>query len=292
MYPYVDRIDRMRYSAWMDQFNLIHGLKPPSQHLRVEPPFDHLRKSNEDVDFLRLVWLQVKKWVDDGDVKNRAELKVRMDASKYKVRWQNNWGGPLEQPEIIGPKDRKLRLSGSIYYSPNFGLPDGIPLDLNDKEAVAKHLANLQQTIDERMDFRAFWTIGRLYGKGEQDRLGKRNASERLRKLNAEKLRAMHLENAKKGLNISNLESVVNQWQSVMEPKTPSRESTQINNPTGGIELVNPPGDEDVTSTAATPDTKADPAPGTAITSPASHAGNQLPKTLEKPKIPNNPMEI
>lgn len=264
----------------------------PSQHLRLEPPFDHLRKSNEDVDFLRLVWLQVKKWVDDGDVENRAELKVRMDASKYKVRWQNNWGGPLEQPEIIGPKDRKLRLSGSIYYSPNFGLPAGIPLDLNDKEAVAKHLANLQQTIDERMDFRAFWTIGRLYGKREQDRLGQRNASERLRKLNAEKVRAMHLENAKNGLNISNLESVVNQWQSVMGPETPSRESAQIKKPDGTIGLVNPPGDDDIPSTAAPPATKADPAPGNDISSSATHAGNQLPKTLKKRETPNNPMKI
>ncbi len=73
--PYLDRIDRMRYSAWMDQFNLRNGLKSPSQCLRIEPAFEYLRNvKTEDVAFLRSVWVQVQKWVENGDVRNRVEL--------------------------------------------------------------------------------------------------------------------------------------------------------------------------------------------------------------------------
>ena len=316
---YVDRIDRMRYSAWRDQFNLRHDLTLPSQHLRVEPPFDHLHKATEDVDFLRLVWFQVKKWVDDGDVKNRAELKVRLNASKYMVRWENNWGGPLEQPEIIGPKGRKLRLTGSIYYSPNFGLPAGIPLDLNDKKAVAKHLANLQKTIAERMDFRAYWTIGRLYGKCGQLRLVQGKANERLRKLNAEKLRSMRMGIAKRGLRLAHFDDFANLLQSGMKSVIPSRGSSQINTPAGTIGLVNPPepdhpkdsadgtnqeillqpeppeptpAKDDISAPAAMPAQNADQAPGTASASPANHSGNQSPKVSQNPMDDDNNPKI
>ena len=317
--PYVDQIDRMRFAAWRDQFNLLHGLTLPSQHLRVEPPFDHLRKATEDVDFLRLVWLQVKKWVDDGEVRNRAELKVRLNASKHMVRWENNWGGPLEQPEIIGPRGRKLRLSGSIYYSPNFGLPAGIPLDLNDKESVAKHLANLQRTIDDRMEFRAYWTIGRLFGKREQERLARGKASERLQKLNAEKLHSMRLKNSKEGLSIARLEGVVKLLQSDIDHKTPSQEGSPIINSVDGSVLINPPAMDDpkessdgtisvaspqpelsnptpamddISAPAATPATKSDPTPGEPNRSPETHAGNQLPKKLRRAAVPVGLPEI
>lgn len=217
--PYVDRIDRMRYSAWMDQFNFLNGLQSPSQCLRIEPPFNHLRIPKEDVDFLRSVWLQVQKWVKEGNVRNRVELGVFLAASGYKVRLDKFSGGPLEQPEIIGPSGRKLRLTGSVYYHIDFGTSAAIPLDLKDKKAVSQHVANLAGIISERMDYRAYWTIGRLYGSHAQKALGKGKARERLEELNAGKLRSIRLAKARETFDYEHLLKVAKLLESGHEPR-------------------------------------------------------------------------
>ena len=219
VHPYVDRIDRIRYSAWMEQCNLVHGLKSPVHCLRIEPDYSHLRIAKEDVGFLRSVWLKVHDWVKEPGIKNRSTLKLFLQESGYQVRCDNRWCGPLDQPVILSPGGKSLKLTGSTYYRPDFGLPSAIPLDLNDTEAVRKRLAELQKTISARMDFRHYWTIGRLFGKAEQKLVARGKARERLRQLNAEKLRSTRVADRARRWDFRLLAHLSRQLESGIQPE-------------------------------------------------------------------------
>lgn len=168
VHPYIDRIDRHGFAAWVEHFALRHGLKTPLDKLRKKPPFKHLRLKNTEIRFLREVWVKVHLLVRKNVIKSRKDLEEQLAIAGYQVRCHSYDGKPLEQPEIIGPEGGKLRLKNSIYYRRDFGDLALKPLDRSDPEAVQKRLAELRSIIRERLEFRAHHLIGRLFGVREK----------------------------------------------------------------------------------------------------------------------------
>jgi hypothetical protein len=190
VHPYVDRIDRNGLRAWLEHYNLRNGLPSPNDRLRIEPDFAHLRIAAEDVEFLRHVWRQVDEWVHAKIVRNRTDLEARLTAAHYRVRCNKHTGGPLDQPVILGPRGNLLRLAGSIYYRPEFGQDNTPTLDLNDPVVVQKRLAELRKTVMNRLDFRAYHLVGRIFGSREQARVHQGPARDHLKSLIDRKLEA------------------------------------------------------------------------------------------------------
>ncbi len=190
VHPYIDRIDQKGFEAWVEHFNLRHGIAPPGHRLRVDPDFEHLksRVNKSDIEFLRLVWERVKLWVKNKNVKNRIELEARLITEGYRVRCNTHAGKPLAQPHILGPRGKWLRLKGSTYYRPEFGISDVKPLDLADEKAVKERLLELREIMFDRFDFRAYHLIGRLYGKKEQERVTLGRARQHFEKLIEQKM--------------------------------------------------------------------------------------------------------
>jgi hypothetical protein len=168
VHPYVDRIDRYGILAWTEHYSLRHGLLSPNDRFRIQPDFANLRIAAVDVDFLYHVWQQVHQWVRAGIVRNRMDLELRLIAAGYHVRCNKRSGGLLEQPVISAPRGNLLRLTGSLYYRPEFGNEDAGNQDLNDPEVRKKRLGELRETVLKRLDFRAYHLIGHLFGKNEQ----------------------------------------------------------------------------------------------------------------------------
>jgi hypothetical protein len=188
VHPFIDRIDRHGFAAWAEHFALRHGLGITSEKLRVRPPFEHLRIRRCDVAFLLEVWEKVHGWVGAGEVNCRRDLKVRLALEGYQVRCHTRKGKPLQQPQIVGPDGKSLRLKNSIYYRADFGLPRAEPIDRADPQAVKARLAELRQIIQNRMEFRAHHLAGRLFGVREQRLVAKGKARQRLMELIARKL--------------------------------------------------------------------------------------------------------
>lgn len=183
VHPYLDRIDRHAFQAWVEHFALRHNLDLPHEKLRVKPPFEHLRIREVDRDFLEEIWNLVHGWVKAGTIKSRADLERQLTRQGYKVRFQKHGGGELQQPVIIGTDGNSLRLANSVYYRPDFGDPCAKPLDRSDKIAVAKRLDELNEIVRKWRHFRAFHMIGRLFGKAKQTGVEKGAARKRLKKL-------------------------------------------------------------------------------------------------------------
>lgn len=187
-HPYVDRIDQHGFAAWVEHFAIRHDLEFPLDKLRKKPPFKHMRLKKTEIRFLREVWVKVHLLVRKKVIKSRMDLESQLALSGYQVRCQSYDGKPLEQPEIIGPVEVKLRLKNSIYYRSDFGDPAFKPLDRSDPEAVRKRLAELRSIIRARMDFRAHHLIGRLFGLGEKRLTPKGKARLRIKELIDKKL--------------------------------------------------------------------------------------------------------
>ena len=186
--PYVPQLDRIGLLAWTEHFSLRHGLPSSIDYFRVEPDFGHLRIAAEDVDFLGHVWQQVHQWVRAGVVRDRMDLELWLMAAGYRVRCNKRTGGPLEQPVILGPRGNLLRLTGSIYYLPEFGLEPGQIDNLRCPEAVKERLSDIRKVVLKRLDFRAFHLIGRLFGRKEQLRVSDGAARHHLKSLIDHKL--------------------------------------------------------------------------------------------------------
>jgi hypothetical protein len=188
VHPYIDRIDRYGFAAWVEHFALRHGLDIASDKLRIRPPFEHLRMPKCDVEFLLEVWEDVDGWVRAGDVVCRDDLDARLAREGRQVRCFSYKGRPLQQPEIIGPDGKKLRLKNSIYYRSDFGSPCRKPIDRTDPQAVKERIAELRNFIHNRMEFRAHHLVGRLFGVREKRLVAKGKARQRLQELIDQKL--------------------------------------------------------------------------------------------------------
>lgn len=188
IHPYIDRIDRYGFAAWVEHFALRHGLEIASDKLRIRPPFEHLRIPKCEVEFLLEVWEDVDGWVRAGEVGCRDDLDVRLAREGRQVRCFSYKGRPLQQPEIIGPGGKKLRLKNSIYYRSDFGSPCRNPTDRSKPEAVKARIAELRSFIHDRMEFRAHHLIGRLFGVCEKRLVAKGKARQRLQELIDQKL--------------------------------------------------------------------------------------------------------
>lgn len=181
---YIDQIDRHRFRAWQELFNLTHSLPDPSSRLRVRPDYSKSRLSTKHQDALMKIWLRVHEKVESGLVTNRTELDAYLHSIGYKVRAKTYAGKPLEQPVLKLPDGVLLRLKGSIYYRRDFS-----PSMLNPKQespspkAVETRILELRTTIANGLHFRAHHTIGRLFGQAEQRRVEPGNAREHLAEL-------------------------------------------------------------------------------------------------------------
>jgi hypothetical protein len=171
--PYIDRIDRHRFRAVTELINLRYGFEDPMDRCRVEPLWDHMRINNTDKEFLKRVWQDVHDGVKNGLVHNRNELAAFLGAKGYLVRSQKHDGGHLAQPVIQAPSGRQLRLKGSIYYTPDFGDTHAQQFNRNDPLSVANRIKQLEWIIRQGLEFRAYWTIGRLFGKSAQEGVDK-----------------------------------------------------------------------------------------------------------------------
>ena len=188
VHPYVDRIDRRAFQAWVEHFALRHDLDFPYEKLRVKPPFKHLRIREIDRDFLEEIWNRVHGLVNAKTIKTRVDLERQLTGQGYEVRFQKHGGGELQQPVIVGPEGNSLRLTNSIYYRPDFGSLRSKPLKRSDKVAVAKRQDELDEIVRKWRNFRAFHMIGRLFGKAKQLGVEKGAARKRLKKLIDERL--------------------------------------------------------------------------------------------------------
>lgn len=182
--PYIDRTDRHRFSAWIEKMNLQLGLDHPLDKLRRQPDMSHLRLASGDATFLLSVWEDVDRAVSSGEVTNRQSLNAFLLGKGYDVRCHTRGNRPLQQPAIVGPRGNILRLKGSTYYHPAFGT-DGMPkpMDRTDANAMRRRLKELNATINHGLEFKAYWTIGRLYGRAAQQGVKKGIARKVLRKL-------------------------------------------------------------------------------------------------------------
>jgi len=206
VHPYIDRIDRHRYAAWVERFALIHGLEHADDHLRIRPEFEHLRLREVDKMFLTEIWEMVSEWVEDGTVSSREDLARKFTGTRHEVRFHTKNDKPLQQPIILGPDGYPLRLTNSIYYRPDFDPEGPKPLDRADDEAVKKRIKTLDEILRESMQFRAHHLIGRLFGRGEQAKVVKGKARSRLAELVAQKReRDLALDNAWKKLRVHDL---------------------------------------------------------------------------------------
>ncbi len=187
VHPYIDRIDRNRFAAWVEWFALRHNLEHSNDKLRERPAFHQMRLPKKDVEFLRRIWNMVHKWTDYGSVTCREELEKKFAETPYHVRFLTKANKPLQQPVILGPNGNPLRLTNSIYYRPDYSPAGPRTLDRSDKTAVKKRLDELQRIVKEAMQFRAYHLLGRLFGRKEQEKVKKGKARSRLTKLIAEK---------------------------------------------------------------------------------------------------------
>lgn len=181
--PYIDRIDRHGFAAWVEQFALRHDLEIPSEKLRVKPPFEHCTLRKVDTEFLEEVWHQVSGWVQGEEVTCRNDLERKLAEEGHQVRfYSRKKPRPLEQPRIIGPDGNELPLRGSTYYRIDFGSPCVKPIDRTDTLAVKSRIAELEQIIQNRMEFRAHHLIGRLFGSRQKKLADKTTAKDKARK--------------------------------------------------------------------------------------------------------------
>jgi hypothetical protein len=186
---YIDRIDRHRFTAWQEHFNLSHGLPNPSDRLRVRPDYSKSRLSKKNQDILMEVWRRVDQHVHAGLITNRLELISYLQTVGYNVRGDTYAGMPLEQPVLLLDDGVVLRMKGSIYYRKDFspGMLSPAKKDAS-PEAIAKRLAHLRNVVIDGLEFRAHHTIGRLFGRTEQQKAEKGAARRHLAGLMSTKL--------------------------------------------------------------------------------------------------------
>lgn len=188
--PYIHRIDRNGLRAWVEHYSLRHRLPVPNERLRVEPNFGHMQRAGEDVEFLRDIWKLVNRWVSHNMMETRDDLLPLLSGGGYKVRCEKHAGGDLEQPVVMGPRGNWLPLAGSIYYRPEFGKRPIAALTPLHPAFHSRTLALLHGKVEERLKFRAWHLIGRLFGRTEQERVNRGNAKRHLYHLVQEKLRS------------------------------------------------------------------------------------------------------
>jgi hypothetical protein len=224
--PYIDRIDRKGFRAWVEHYSLRHGLPVPNDCLRIEPDFAHLRFAADQVEFLRQIWSYVKFWVAHNLLKTRDDLLLLLTGAGFKVRSEKHAGGPLEQPVVMGPRGTWLPLTGSIYYRPDLGKPKAPVLAPKYSDFVPTRLAMLRKIIEDRFDFRAWHLIGRLYGRGEQSRVIDGGARQHFYSLVQEKLLAERRAlMAFPSANLAHLIQVTDSFKAGLQPVIPGTTS-------------------------------------------------------------------
>ncbi len=196
VHPYIDRIDRHRFADWTERFALMQSLEHSSDRLRIKPAFEHLRIREIDKQFLEDIWEQVNGWVKSGLVRNRDELSRKFAETKHHVRFDGYNGRPLQQPVILGPDGNPLRLTNSIYYSPDYGPDAPKPIDRADDAAVKKRILELEESLKKAMEFRAYHLIGRLFGVAQQKVVAMGKARLRLKQLINQKIDQLRTRNA------------------------------------------------------------------------------------------------
>ncbi len=183
--PYIDRIDRLRMRYWCERTNLQHGLKDPLDQLRVEPSWRHMQLPLDHIRKLKRIFGVVQTAVEARRITDRQTLVSFLEDMDYQVRAHTAGGSFLEQPVVTLPGGVNLRLSGSAYYRPDFGVP-ALP-----RETAAQHrLEELDRLVHECLEFRARWTTVRLFGAAGLRDGGDGNASAHLLKLSRNQLRA------------------------------------------------------------------------------------------------------
>jgi hypothetical protein len=182
--PYVDRIDRRRFRAWTESFNLRFDLPDASSRLRVVPDYTRSRLPMGCQKLLMDVWGKIDRKVREGMVTNRDELVVYLRSVGLTVREKTQAGKPLEQMVVFLPGQQPLRLIGSLYFRKDF-CPDlldstgGKP----DSDSIEKRLKELHGIIQQGLEFRAFHTIGHLFGRQAQQGVERGRAVEVLQSL-------------------------------------------------------------------------------------------------------------
>jgi hypothetical protein len=192
IHPYVDQVDRNAFRSWVEHFALRYNLDYPHEKLRVKPAFEHLRSLRKwDREFLEEIWNQVHALVQEKRIKTREDLERQLKKDGHKVRFNKHTGGQLQQPVILGPDGNPLRLTNSIYYHPDFGLKDLLPLDRKKKDAVTSRLTELESFLAKWHQFRAFQAISRFFGRKHQKDIAKgegRKSLMRLKRLMGERI--------------------------------------------------------------------------------------------------------
>jgi hypothetical protein len=136
-----------------------------------------------DREFLEEIWNHVHALVQEERIKTREDLERQLTKIGQKVRFTKHTGGPLQQPVILGPDGNPLRLTNSIYYHPDFGIKDLLPLNRANQDAVAFRLKELERFLAKWYQFRAFHSIGRLFGKRHQMDIAKGDGRKSLARL-------------------------------------------------------------------------------------------------------------
>lgn len=186
---YLDRIDRHRFQAWQEHFNLTHGLPDPSSQLRIRPDYSKSRLPIEHQNFLMDVWNRVHEQVESGLVTSRMELVAHLRSVGYNVRADSHTGKPLEQPVLTLSDGSILRLKGSCYYRVDFNPGMLLPRqEVVRPEVIHARINALRGIVIEGLEFRAHHTVGHLFGRAEQRRVEPGGARHHLAKILQTKL--------------------------------------------------------------------------------------------------------
>lgn len=195
--PYIDGVDRHRFKAWQEHFNLSHGLNNPSSQLRVTPDYARSRLSKEHQEILMAVWHHADRGVRSGLVTSRLELLAYLGSRGYFVRGFTyaNPEKPLEQPALLLQDGAILRLKGSIYYAKDF-TPTKLARngESPNSATINGRLEELQKIVQAGLEYRAYHTIGHIFGRKEQVRVERGHAREHLAQLFAIRVRPHDME--------------------------------------------------------------------------------------------------
>ncbi|MGJ8642068.1 MAG: hypothetical protein ACSHX9_01565 [Luteolibacter sp.] len=304
VYPYVDRIDRRGFRAWLEYYCLENDLVIPNDRRRTEPDFTHMRLKKEDVEFLREIWQSVERWVNHGMMQTRDDLQLLLSGAGYDLRCEKHAGGSLEQPVVVGPRGNSLRLTGSTYYRPDFGIKPAVKFDPKDPEDVVKRIAAARAQIARHHEFRAWQLVGRLFGRQEQLKVAKGRAKKHLVRLVGEKMKAeRRLLHTLPLLDLKHLIRVNDAHKSGMKPeileRRPCEKSIAESCPVEKTEMlgelvpankrrVEDSHDEDAIVTVTTPIPAEMVSGRDGVYQPAKPRGKQRSKRMERDDSPNH----
>jgi len=182
--PYLDRIDRYRIRSWVEKFNLLHNLPDPNSIIRLIPDYSRSRLSANDQALLMKIWELVDAQIKADNVTDRTEMVAFLRRTGYIIRDTTFAAKPLQQLAIARPDGTPLRLKGSYYFRADFNAEMlSAPRMECDPEFVQKRIQELERTIRDGLEFRAFHSIGHLFGRGAQQGVEKWHAKKNLQHL-------------------------------------------------------------------------------------------------------------